>query len=339
MEDERIIEQFKSIASGTRSEGRSVLEIDVPEYVRVEFGDLLANIETRIWDRLGFGWEKGFERLTKFVETERHSRVPVSFVDEAGFRLGVWVFSRRQDYRKGRLSSFKVSALEKLAGWSWQPRETDFDRGLERLMAYLAVNGNTSPPDGVIDETGYPVGRWVNSRRQDYKSCRLSPEKVLILENLPGWQWNPGVTHFQKGFACLLEFTSKEGHSRVSANHCDQSGFKLGMWVQNRRQDYKKGKLTKEQVDLLESLAGWTWDPFVTRFDIGLERLKEFVAREGHSRVPKSYTDETGYPLGVWVDARRQFFKRGKLSPENIVALESLPGWVWTVYKKTNEAG
>jgi hypothetical protein len=43
--------------------------------------------------------------------------------------------------------------------------------------------------------------------------------------------------------------------------------------------------------------------------------------------------------LGVWVDARRQFFKRGKLSPENIVALESLPGWVWTVYKKTNEAG
>jgi hypothetical protein len=74
MEDERIIEEFKSIASGRRSEGRTIVEIDVPEYVRIEFGDLLENIETRIWDRLGSSWDRMFDRLILFQEHTGHCR-------------------------------------------------------------------------------------------------------------------------------------------------------------------------------------------------------------------------------------------------------------------------
>ena len=31
----------------------------------------------------------------------------------------------------------------------------------------------------------------------------------------------------------------------------------LGMWISNRRQDYKKGKLSRERVDAIEALPGW----------------------------------------------------------------------------------
>ena len=47
----------------------------MPEYVRIEFGDLIANIGTRIWDRLALGWVKGLQRLQAYVGQEGHARV------------------------------------------------------------------------------------------------------------------------------------------------------------------------------------------------------------------------------------------------------------------------
>ena len=66
MEDERIIEEFRSIASGKRSGGTNIVEIDVPEYVRIEFGDLLANIETSHLGPSWLGMEKGPRKVEGF---------------------------------------------------------------------------------------------------------------------------------------------------------------------------------------------------------------------------------------------------------------------------------
>ena len=31
-------------------------------------------------------------------------------------------------------------------------------------------------------------------------------------------------------------------------------------WLQEQKKEYKKGNLSKEQIDKLESLKGWTWN-------------------------------------------------------------------------------
>ncbi|MCP4680314.1 MAG: hypothetical protein GY854_33455 [Deltaproteobacteria bacterium] len=56
-------------------------------------------------------------------------------------------------------------------------------------------------------------------------------------------------------------------------------------------------------------------------------RMREFVAREGHARVP-TRQKEDGYELGQWV--RNQRKARGRLSEERKAALEQLPGWIWS---------
>lgn len=35
---------------------------------------------------------------------------------------------------------------------------------------------------------------------------------------------------------------------------------KLYQWMQKQKEEYKKGNLTKEQIEKLESLPDWTWN-------------------------------------------------------------------------------
>jgi hypothetical protein len=63
--------------------------------------------------------------------------------------------------------------------------------------------------------------------------------------------------------------------------------------------------------------------------------LQNFVAREGHARVPQVYREKDGYPLGGWVAAQRRTRTNGRLSDDRARRLEALPGWSW---KKSENA-
>jgi hypothetical protein len=329
MEDDRIVEQFKSLASGKSSEGKTIAEIDVPEYVRIEFGDLLQNIEARIWERLGRGWEKGFERLKAFVRAEGHARPPHGFIDDTGYLLGHWALRLRQDYKKGIVSSQRRRLVEVLPGWEWDPRDTDFDQALVTLRTFVSREGHSRVPLEYVDASGFKLGRWVANHRQRYRAGKLAEKKVSGLNAVPGWTWNPYDSDYDDALARLKLFATREGHGRVPADYVDEDGFRLGNWVSVRRDYYKKGKLSKDRIAELEYLPGWTWDQLGSDFHEGLERLKAFVLKMGHARVRNEYIDEVGFKLGGWVARRRSSHKQGKLSAEQATALAILPGWTW----------
>ncbi len=69
-------------------------------------------------------------------------------------------------------------------------------------------------------------------------------------------------------------------------------------------------------------------DELVPSFHYGLGKLHQFVAREGHARVPWNHIED-GFPLGYWVTNRRSDYKKKRLRPDRIAALEALPGWTW----------
>ena len=103
----------------------------------------------------------------------------------------------------------------------------------------------------------------------------------------------------------------------------------------------KKGKaiLSKEQIERLESLKGWSWSPYKDDWEEGFSCLEKYVAREDHAKVPARHIEDD-YSLGSWVSRQRlrkrngdlpkhQRKVRGILSKEQIERLESLKGWVW----------
>ncbi len=126
-------------------------------------------------------------------------------------------------------------------------------------------------------------------------------------------------------FGKLQAFVERVGHSRVPGEYETEDNYKLGIWVGNQRR--LRRKLLMERKEALESLPGWTWNPFEDAWLQGFDRLLAYSHREGHSRVPQLYRTSDGFALGSWVTSQRT--RRNRLSKTQCQALESVPGWIW----------
>ena len=89
----------------------------------------------------------------------------------------------------------------------------------------------------------------------------------------------------------------------------------------------RKERLPTEQRRSLEALPGWVWNTNEASWEKGFTQLEQFVATEGHARVPSSYVNSDGHRLGPWVMNQRT--RRAQLSPRRRTRLEALDGWMW----------
>jgi hypothetical protein len=68
----------------------------------------------------------------------------------------------------------------------------------------------------------------------------------------------------------------------------------------------------------------------------GLRALDEYIAEHGNAEAPDPF-DQGGYPLGTWCVTQRVYFKKGKLTAEQVKALNNR-GFVWDVFGKAWDA-
>jgi superfamily II DNA or RNA helicase len=287
-----------------------------------------------VWDPLADDFARGIAALEHFLAAHGHLRVPQNYIDPSGFKLGIWVASRRTDYTAGRLAPERIAALDAL-GMIWDPLAEDFARGIAALETFRAAHGHLRVPNRYIDPSGFKLGSWVGHRRKEHTAGWLAVERITALEAL-GMVWDPFAEDFTRGLAALESFRAAHGHLRVAANCIDPNDFKLGSWVRNRRTDYAAGRLAPERIAALDAL-GMVWDPFANDFARGLAALERFRAAHGHLRVPRHYVDTSGFKLGSWVGSRREDYTAGRLAPERITALEAL-GMVWSARTKKSDS-
>jgi Helicase associated domain len=165
-------------------------------------------------------------------------------------------------------------------------------------------------------------------QRQAYRKGLLDPDRRARLEALQGWVWHAREAVWEEGFARLVEFVEREGHTRVP-QAWSEDGYRLGHWVRNQRS--RQRSFDQQRRARLEALPGWAWDKHEAFWEEGFARLVKFVEREGHTGIPAKYQEADGFRLGSWVDRNRQARRRGRLSEERARRLEALPGWVWAV--------
>ena len=337
MNDERIIEEYKLIAKGKKV-SNPIVEIDVPDIIKVKFSQFISEIEIRIWDRLSFGWGKGFNQLLKYVDTNHHAKVPSRYIDDSDFALGSWVNHRRQDYKKGKLSLSQIQELESLKNWSWNPIKEIYHESFISLKNFVNTNHHARVPSTYIDDNGLALGSWVNTQRGKYNKGTLSLENIKQLESVKGWLWDPINEDYQKRLEQLLQFEKKHGHISVPKNYIDDEGHNLSSWIYLRRKHYRDGKLTDNQVQQLESIEGWAWDANEEKFQIGFNKLKEFFKKNQNIKVPKA-RDKDGYNLGEWIRTQRKAYKNKNISFDRIQKLESLDYWSWNAIDDAFENG
>ena len=206
-------------------------------------------------------WTKGFECLRKYIESGGYTFVPQRYTTEDGFKLGWWVSQQRQFYKQRKLSAERQKTLEELPGWMWDSLEQKWLESFKHLRKYTVSKGNTYVPLNYVAKDGYKLGKWVSNQRQLYKQRKLSTERQKALEQLRGWTWvirKRGT--WTKSFEYLRKYVESKGHVSVPTAYVTDDGYKLGSWVTNQRQLYKRGKLSVEKQKALDQLPGWKWN-------------------------------------------------------------------------------
>ena len=220
--------------------------------------------------------------------------------------------------------------VPRLAGWTWDPFESQWEDGFTRLEAYVAGNRSSRVSDDHKAIDGFKLGKWVNKQRA--KRDTMPADRKRRLEALPGWTWHAFETRWEEGFARLEAYVAGNRSSRVPDDHKAIDGFKLGGWVQVQRAT--RTTMPADRKSRLEALPGWTWDAKESRWEEGFARLEAYVAENGHCLVPAKHVTSDGYRLGSWVNVQRTHHGRPRpdrvtMSSERKSRLEALPRWTW----------
>lgn len=117
----------------------------------------------------------------------------------------------------------------------------------------------------------------------------------------------------------LAAFRDRWGHVKVSWMS-GIFGHRLGHWVFEQRDAWKRGMLHSRKVARLKGM-GFMLDLESEVFAQGLSELRKYVMFKRRRIVPLSYTTESKFPLGQWVVEQRTKQRRGKLTLRQIELL------------------
>lgn len=281
----------------------------------------LNSLEGWIWDPLEIQWEKNFSELQTYVSETGNALVPASFITVSGVKLGTWVTNQRA--AKTEISELRRQRLESLNGWSWNPIEDLWERNFTELEIFVLNHQHALVPTKFKTESGLNLGLWVSNQRAGKES--LSTERINRLESLKGWLWNPLEQMWENSFLSLKEFSESNNSCEVSEEYITNDCVKLRSWIRNQRS--VKNKLSPQKKSKLESLTGWQWDPFESKWEANFFELEKFSNESGNCKLPKEYVTKNGVNLRTWINNQRS--NKASLSTEKIQRLESLIGWEW----------
>ena len=230
-------------------------------------GTLDADRERRLEDLPGWtwharseDWDEGFSRLMDYVQRYGDARVPQSYMDDDGYRLGGWVGEQRTMHTEGTLDADRERRLQGLPGWTWNARSADWDEAFSQLRDYVELHGDVRVPTSYI-VGGYRLWYWVNRQRIRHSAGTLDADRERRLEDLPGWSWDPHpfADQWEEGFNRLSHYVEQNGDARVPRSYMDDDGYRLGGWVRTQRRRHSEGTIDADRQRRLQDLPGWTW--------------------------------------------------------------------------------
>jgi hypothetical protein len=173
-------------------------------------------------------------------------------------------------------------------------------------------------------------------------------------------------------YGLTLKYKDEFGNPNAPQGYKTNEGYQLGTWHNNQRGNFRKGKLSPEQIKRLNDI-GFIWERLEKRFEKGfhetllykesisnpyatplstfqianpnvpadhkaVEDYRQWTFQIANPNVPANYKTAEGYRLGAWQNTQRVRYKIGKLSPERIKRLEET-GFLWKRLEEQFEKG
>ena len=209
-----------------------------------------------VWSLNDNKWNNGYEYAKKYFNDNGNLYVNKEYKTKDGFDLGIWIVNQRIAYYLNKLSDDRINLLESI-GMVWNVYSDKWTTGLEELNNYYKENGNLIISVDYVCENGFNLGTWVKNIRKKYRLGELTKEQIKILNDI-GFNWNASNGLWNNGYEKAKKFFLEFGNLYISRDYKIYDGFELGNWISTQRTYYKKGKLAKEQIDLLNGI-GMIW--------------------------------------------------------------------------------
>ena len=280
-----------------------------------------------VWVFYDHQWQQGIHNLQEYKSVNGGVMVPWKHETSDGFKLGMWVASKRVAKSKGKLSSDQIKELEDL-GFVWDVSQHHWQQGILKLRDYKCENGGVMVPRNYETPDGFKLGTWVAKKRAAKSKGKLSSDQIKELDDL-GFVWDVIDHHWQHGIHKLNDYKIDNGCVMVPQSYETPDGFKLGIWVRDRRASKSKGRLSSDQIKELNDM-GFVWDVYDHQWQQGIHKLQEYKSEIGDVMVPWKHETSDGFKLGMWVAIKRVAKSKGKLISDQIKELDDL-GFVWDV--------
>lgn len=308
-----------------------------------------------IWVPLEEQWNQYYYLAKKYYEEHGNLLISSNYITPCGIKLGIWINNQRKYYKKREdedrnpnFTKHRIDLLEQI-GMIWDVRsyikeqsrikevnrraarafikqerlDIIWDKYYKEAVKYYKSNGNLLVPlEYVVNGVG--LGTWISAQRRNYKQGKLNSNQIDELEAL-GMIWNFSKTTWYNFYQYVKAFYLKNGNLSIPSGYV-VDGYNLGNWINNQRQLYKKGKLTKEKEILLEELKiKWCVEE-----EVWLEKYnlyKEYIMKFGIQSVQINCMYK-GVNLYNWERSQRDRKKSGKLEDYRIAKMEEL-GFSW----------
>ena len=302
-----------------------------------------------IWkNKFEVAWDRGYQASVAYYNEHGNLDVSTTYVTPNGYRLGAWLEDRR-DYGKEKHSKEEQRQLDEL-GMVWiKPNSWEIRYALAKQ--YFDKHGDLNVPP-MYKADGVWLNKWLNEQRQIYignrREKKLTEEQIkrleaigMVWENRKHLSWN-AAWHNQ--FKRAQAFYQQYGHLNIPNEY--DNGKQLASWIGRQRTLKSKGKLTAEQISLLESV-GMVW-MFDDLWEIGFRHAQEYYITNGDLLVHPNYVCLDGYNLGGWISNQRANCKTAdkyrKLDRSQVRRLNDI-GMIWSVgdfrwneaYKRASE--
>ena len=173
--------------------------------------------------------------------------------------ISTWIRNRRQDYKYGKLNQEQIKLLREL-GETFEEKRKDlsFEEMISLIKEYLKITGEKY--SDIMQKTTYKkikIGVWISGKRSDYKQGKLSKDQEKVLRELgETFEEKRKIFSFEEMMNLIKEYMNETGVSYLDITQKDMyNDIKIGVWKNNRRQDYKNGRLNKEYEQMLRSMG------------------------------------------------------------------------------------
>ncbi|RFU83731.1 helicase [Streptomyces triticagri] len=328
---------------------------------------IAAFLRTRVYRPESLVWLEGYQALLRWRKESEIAgvyAVPYDVEVEVGatkaFPLGRWVHQQRKALRAGELEERRKVLLDAPeAGMVWEPGEEAWEAKLAALRSYRRAMGHLAPRQDAVwgeGEAMVSIGQHMaNLRRKGVKNgLGKDPERAVVraaqLTEIDA-DWDcPWPLDWQRHYRVLVDLVDADGVLPAIEPGVLFDGDDIGRWLQRQKSSWaalcegqqqrlsELGVVPAERSALVPAAkgAGKAVGKASAAFRRGVQALAQYVAREGHLRVPRSHAEEIAVDgeaepvvvkLGVWISNTKT--RRDKLTAEQRAELAELGAeWV-----------